>query len=393
MKVAIIVPNYPPTICGVGDYTYHKIQELLKAGLEVHVICSADQKPAVVEQPFIYPMIETWNKRGFQAVLDKLATIQPDWVIVEYVPHGFEPHGLPIAVLGFYRALTNRKYQILTVFHEVRVRPGNKLSSRFISAVETYLARKIVQHSTKVVTSIDFYADLLRGPHAKNQLSKINEKINVVPIGTGIMPIETDEKVDEIFKKRFNIPSNVPIIVTFGNRNVEEYLTAFDKLNKDIPDFIWLLCGKTSTAKDVLDSRSYLRNTGKMSAEDIYHALNLGNIAFLPEPVNTAMEGGSSNKSTALACVFSLGIPIVGIKGDMNNALLKDNDTILLPNLNEPDALYHALKTALNTEGSTSARLGRNAYELYETALSWQVIGKQFLTLMNVPKKEKTATI
>ena len=142
---------------------------------------------------------------------------------------------------------------------------------------------------------------------------------------------------------------------------------------------------------DVLESRSYLRNTGKMSAEDIYYALNLGDIAFLPEPVNAQFEGGSSNKSTALACVFSLGVPIVGIKGDMNNVLLKDNENILLANLNEPDSLYKALKNALNTEGSSDvgfglSDLGRNAYTTYQNALSWEVIGQQFLGLMNIQK-------
>ncbi len=377
MKIVIIVPNYPPTICGVGDYTYHKIQEFLKSGIEVHVICSADQKPELAAQPLIYPTIKVWDSKGFKAVLNKLNDIKPDWVIVEYVPHGFEPHGLPIAVLGFYKGLTRRKYNILTVFHEVRVRPGTKLSSRFISAIETYLARKIVQYSTKVVTSIDFYADLLRGPQ---RLSKIN----VIPIGTGIMPIKTNARIAENFKKRFNIPANAPVIVTFGNRNVTEYLTAFDKLNQDIPNFIWLLCGKTSTPTDVLESRAYLRNTGKMSAEDIYHALSLGNIAFLPEPVNAQFEGGSSNKSTALACVFSLGVPIIGIKGDMNNVLLKDNENILLANLNESDSLYKALKNALNTEGVVSEQLGRNAHAIYQNALSWEVIGQQFLSLMDV---------
>ena len=383
MKIAIIVPNYPPTICGVGDYTYHKIQEFLKVGIEVHVICSAGQKPEPAAQPIIYPMIKVWNVKGFKVVLNKLDAIKPDWVIVEYVPHGFEPHGLPIAVLGFYKKLTHQNYKILTVFHEVRVRPSNKLSSRFISAVETYLARKIVEYSTKVVTSIDFYADLLRGPHENLETIPNISKINVIPIGTGIVPIETNTTISESFKKHFNIPSNAPVIVTFGNRNITEYLEAFDKLSQDIPNFIWLLCGKTSTPMNVLESRSYLRNTGKLSAKDIYYALSIGNIAFLPEPVNTQFEGGSSNKSTALACVFSLGVPIVGIKGDMNNVLLRDKENILLVNLNEPNNLYESLKNALDTEGS-SKQLGRNAYATYQNALSWNVIGQQFLELIDV---------
>ena len=375
MTVAIIVPNYPPTICGVGDYTYLLIQELLKADLEVHVICSADQKPEPADKPFVYPIVEKWNKQGFQTALDKLETIQPDWVMVQYVPHGYDPRGLPIAILRFYKALTKKAYQVLTMFHEVRVRPGHKLSSRFISAVETYIAHQITRHSKQTVTSIDFYADLLRG-------SLTRGKIHILPIGTGIEPIAKNVLIQKELKERFDMPPNAPVVVTFGNRDVSEYIGAFDLLQKDYPDLIWLLCGKTSTPKAVLDSRPYFRVTGRLSAEDIYHALSLGDVAFLPEPVNARMEGGSSNKSTALACVFSLGVPVIGIKGDMNNTLLKHNVNIVLVHVFEEDSLYNALKKGLNTEGGQ--KLGQGARHFYDTALSWDVLGKKFMDLMGI---------
>ncbi len=377
MTVALITPNYPPTICGVGDHTLQLVQALLKAGVETHVICSANQQPEPVVQPKIYPIIEEWNKKGFKTTLEKLETLQPDWVIVQYVPHGFNPKGLPFAILGFYEALSKKKYSVLTVFHEVRVRPGNKLSTRFISAVETYIARQLTLKSKKVATSIDFYVDLLRG-------GRKDLPINIVPIGSGIEPIETSPAVKRVLRKRFDIPLSVPVIVTFGNRNIEIYLDAFDKLAQDVPDFVWLLCGKTSTSPSVLKSRAYIRHTGEMSATDIYQALSLGDVAFLPEPVSPKMEGGSSNKSTALACGFSLGIPIIGIKGDMNNSLLKHDENILLVDIYQPDDLYKSLKKGLDTEGSRQ-RLGQGAADLYNTALAWDVVGKQYLTLMDIP--------
>jgi glycosyltransferase involved in cell wall biosynthesis len=266
---------------------------------------------------------------------------------------------------------------VLTVFHEVRVRPGNKLSTRFISAVETYIARKLTLKSKKVVTSIDFYVDLLRG-------GRKDLPINIVPIGSGIEPIETSPAVKRVLRKRFDIPLSVPVIVTFGNRNIEIYLEAFDKLAQDVPDFVWLLCGKTSTPPSVLKSRAYIRHTGEMSATDIYQALSLGDVAFLPEPVSPKIKGGSSNKSTALACGFSLGIPVIGIKGDMNNSLLKHDENILLVDIYQPDDLYKSLKKGLDTEESRQ-RLGQGAADLYNTALAWDVVGKQYLTLMDIP--------
>jgi glycosyltransferase involved in cell wall biosynthesis len=377
MTVAILTPNYPPTICGVGDHTFQLVQALLEAGVETHILCATNQQPEPVEQPKIYPIIEEWNKKGFQTTLEKLEVLQPNWVIVQYVPHGYNPQGLPFAILGFYEALSKKGYPILTVFHEVRVRPGHKLSTRFISAVETYIARKLTRKSKKVATSIDFYVDLLRG-------GRKDLPINIVPIGSGIAPVETDTAVKYALKKRYDIPANAPIIVTFGNRNIEVYLEAFDKLAQDDPNFIWLLCGKTSTPLSVLKSRAYIRHTGEMSATDIYQALSLGDVAFLPEPVSPKMEGGSSNKSTALACGFSLGIPIIGIKGDMNNSLLKHDDNILLVDIYHPNDLYKSLKYCLDTEG-VRQRLGQGAADLYNTALAWNIVGKQYLSLMDIP--------
>jgi glycosyltransferase involved in cell wall biosynthesis len=349
--------------------------------MEVHIICSINQKTESVDAPKIYPIIKKWNTEGFKMVAETLENIQPDWVIVQYVPHGFEPSGLPVSILNFYTFLSKKNYKVLTIFHEVRVRPIG-FQGRFISAIETYIARKITQKSTKIATSIDFYADLLRG-------GKKNLAVSIVPIASNIPPIDTPLAVKNALKKRFDIPPNVPVIVSFGNRNISIYLNVFNQFAQESHPFIWLLCGKISLPKPLLESRSYLRCTGEMAAFDIYQALSLGDIAFLPEPVNAKMAGGSSNKSGALATVLSLGIPVIGIKGDLNNALLRHEQNIYLVNMNEKNALLNALKKCLNTEG-VSQKLGLGARDLYEKSLTWAIVGQQYLSLINAEFSPKT---
>jgi glycosyltransferase involved in cell wall biosynthesis len=391
MTVAIITSNYPPTICGVGDHTHHLVQALLKADVKTHVICKADQKPLATGTAQIHPIVDTWNRAGYQTALAALATIEPDWVVVQYVPHGFDPRGLPFGILGFYRQLSRRHYPILTVFHEVRVRPELKPATLFISAVETYIARQLVLQSRKVTASIDFYTDLLknkpfplaRGSKGVSETSGHRSKIHIVPIGSGIPPVEATQQEKAQLRQRFDIPPTARLIATFGNRDISAYLPDFDKLAQKMPDMIWLLCGKNKTPQATIKSRPYLRHTGEMPAEDLYKTLSLSEIVFLPEPVNSKFQGGSCNKSTALATALSLGVPVVGVKGDLNNALLKHDKNILLVNLNEPMALYETLKYCLDTEG-VSKRLGAGAKDLFDTALDWTVVGKQYLGLMNL---------
>lgn len=375
MKIIVITPNYPPTICGVGDHSFHLVQSLLKQGIAVDVICSATQTAAQSRGETIYPVLKRWDTEGVQLVQKLIADIQPDWVIVQMIAYGYEKRGLPFNVLSFYAHLKQAHIKVLTVFHEVRIRPEGDIRKWVVGRLQTYIARQMAKMSTKIVTSIDFYADILRG-------GQKDLPINIIPIGSGIAPVPVSEAAKQLLKRRHNIPINAPVIVTFGNRNIEIYLKAFDQLAQDYPNFIWLLCGKTGASVAVIKSRSYIRHTGEMSASDIYQALSLGDAAFLPEPVNQKMEGGSSNKSTALACVLSLGIPVVGVKGDMNNTLLKHENNILLVDIHQPNTLYESLKYCLSTEGAK--KMGQEAKELYQTALSWNVLSKQFLTLMDI---------
>jgi glycosyltransferase involved in cell wall biosynthesis len=392
MKIAIINPNYPPTICGVGDHTYHTIQAMVQAGVEVHLICAADQKPERTTNPSIYPIIEQWNSAGFQTAVDKVAAIQPDWIYFSYVPHGYDPRGLPFPVLGFIKKLSRLGIPIATIFHEVRIRRGTTLLTKAMSAIQTYIARRIVKHSTQVATSIDFYADILSNKTLtkQNKGDKTADKINLVPIGTGILPIETPPSVKIALKQRYNISDKASIVATFGNRNVTPYLSAFDQLFAKNPDLIWLLCGRTSTPKTILESRPYFRTTGELPADTLYQSLCLADCLFMPEPVSTTGEGGSSNKSTALACALSVGAPVIGVKGDLNNSLLKHGDNILLVDVLNAQSLFEALDFCLHTEGGK--RLGRNAKILYYNALDWSVVGRQYLKMMGIEIKKVELT-
>ena len=222
------------------------------------------------------------------------------------------------------------------------------------------------------MTSIDFYARIL------NQNAN---KLSVIPVGSNILPTKITPDEQAKLREKYNIPNDAPVIVTFGQRDISAYLKTFDLLKKAFPKLVWLVCGKTATPLSILDNCGYIRHTGKMSAEDIHRHLSLGNVFFMPDYVSETGEGGSCNKSGTLACAFSLGIPIVGTKGDMNNLLLRDGENILLTDLNLPDALFQNLMTCLSSPQFADA-LSNNATETYQKSLKWDLIAQQFLALI-----------
>ncbi len=373
MTIVFITQNQPPTFCGIGDYTANLAEACQKLGIDTHIICNADQQTGATPVK-VYPIVKNWNNTGYNAVLKQLDAIRPDWVLMQYVPHGFNPKGLPLTLPLLYDKLTAKGYPILTFFHEFYTRMGNNWKLKLAAAVQKFLAKQIVNKSQKAATSIDLYANML------NKMTQ-SDKVTLMPIGSNILPHEATPSVKSALKARWNIPNDAPIIATFGNRNITDFLPDFDQLAKEIPNIIWLICGKTSTPLTTLESRKYIRYAGAMSAFDIYNHLQLANVYFSPDFVYPTGEGGSCNKSTALACGFSLGVPVVGIKGDMNNTLLKHGENILLADANQPLDVFKALKTCL--ESTTYAQiLGNNAQALYHNELRWTTLAAKHLALM-----------
>ncbi len=373
MKIVFLTRNYPPTICGVGDHTYHLAQALMGQGVEVHVICSADQKVIQQDDIKVYPVVNQWNTEGVLSVVHLLKNIQPDWFIVQYVPHAFHPKGLPYVLVSLYRAVSRLDISILTIFHEVKIRPEKGAKTRLMSFLQGRIAYKLSNMSQKVVTSIDFY---------DNNLKKLpHHKKTIIPIASNITPVKVSDVLKKQLKDRYQIDNDAKIICTFGDRQVLAYLPVFDRLVKEYPNLVWLLCGKNSTPPSVLASRNYIHYVGEMSAKRIYQHLSLGNVFFMPDPVSAEGEGGTCNKSGSLACALSLGIPIVGSKGDMNNKLLVHGENILLTDIRNETAIYESFKSCLDSE-RLSEHLGRNARLFHDQSLRWTVSAEKFLKLI-----------
>ena len=259
MKIVFLTRNYPPTICGVGDHTYHLAQALMGQGVEVHVICSADQKVIQQDDIKVYPVVNQWNTEGVLSVVHLLKNIQPDWFIVQYVPHAFHPKGLPYVLVSLYRAVSRLDISILTIFHEVKIRPEKGAKTRLMSFLQGRIAYKLSNMSQKVVTSIDFY---------DNNLKKLpHHKKTIIPIASNITPVKVSDVLKKQLKDRYQIDNDAKIICTFGDRQVLAYLPVFDRLVKEYPNLVWLLCGKNSTPPSVLASRNYIHYVGEMSAK------------------------------------------------------------------------------------------------------------------------------
>ena len=352
---------------------------MAQKGAEVHIACATDQTASRPEGGItVHPVVQDWGKKGARDIEKALKSVRPDWAVVQYAPHNFHPKGLPFGVFAFYRAFLRQAVPVLTVFHEVRIRPWGGPKNAVVSFLQMRIANRLARASARVVTSIDIYAGYLRNWRHKTAL---------VPVGSNIPPVAVAPARAQKIRERLGIAAGDPVVCTFGNRGISPYLAAFDSLAEDFPNLIWLICGRNPTPPDILSSRPYIRYVGEMGVSDVYEHLSLGDVFFTPDLVGQPRgDGGTCNKSGSLACGCSLGIPVVGAKGDMNNALLEHGKNILLVNILEKEALRGAIESCFSSK-EKAAQLGRNARKLYDEALDWPVLAEKLLAHMSDEKR------
>ncbi|WP_080236617.1 glycosyltransferase family 4 protein [Spirosoma rigui] len=378
MKVAVLTNNFPPCLDGVGDYSYHLASEFQRNGHKVSVLCRQDRaiQKAVANGQFnilVSPTIPAWNWLAIRPLRRFIREQRPDWLLVQYVPNGFQQWAIPIWLPVLLWLVKREGVKVSITFHEVYVRMTYwPLRYWLVGILQRVVCIALARVADSLITSIDLYACMLR--------KYTRKEVNVIPIGSNILPVPVT--TDERLAIRNQIaPVGQAIISTFGLRNQDLLLTVFDELIKLKPDTCLLICSKLNISADsqVLYKRlkAHITVTGFIDAPDVYLYLQSSDVFFIPDVVNKRGEGGTSNKSTSLASALVAGLPVVGIVGDMNNDLLSLIPHLFLADIAEPKSIAQKMLTMINDVDKCSQR--KSIKQFSDEHLSWRAIYKQYM--------------
>lgn len=349
MKIALITSLYPPHIDGVGDYTRHLAGAMAREGCTVLVICKKTRLAPHEDTSFrVVEAGVRWDARGYRAVEHILREERPDAAVLQYVPHGFEPRGLPVQ-LGYHITRWARVAPLAIFFHEVRVRwrwaqPGSWVGA----GVEHLLARQLCRHARAVMTSIPAYADLLPG------------RPLIVPVGANI---ETGYGPDR------QEPALATRLLAFGHRDYRALHKAVGRVQERVPGLSLLVCGKTPKMVPLPG----MRYTGALPEEALGVRFREAQLFVLADGA-----GGSALKSGSLAAALCAGLPIVGVQGPLSAAPLSHGHNIWLADGASAEALEAAI-LHLVERPALRRHLGAGARRLWVEALQWSDIAKQQL--------------
>ncbi len=370
MTLLLLCNRFPPAVDGVGDYTFNLAQALSHSGVQVHIICRAQHSMELPAQVSVHPIIESWDKKARRDILGLLPKINPDWIGIQYVPTGFQRHGLPLGLPGLVHALKKGGYRVFTMFHEVKVRKHD-IRSCLIGSAQHRIAQALCRYSDKTMTSIELYARLL---------GAYREQTAIIPVGPNVIPGPVDLAGQQEWQRRAT-HGRGPVLCTFGDRDIRSLLLAVQQLLPDFPNLRLLICGKNRTPVD-LQQFPFAKPTGYLIPAEISACLQTADLFILPDPVSPNGHGGSSNKSGSLAAACAAGLPIVGTRGNLNNALLEHGKNIFLVERPNADKLKSAIKTLLQQPELREA-LGASSRALYDNHLAWAVLANRYLHILN----------
>ena len=367
MKIAFLCNQFPPAKDGVGDYTYQLARALLGHGISVHVICTGQPKssPGIT----LHPISGEWGPKSISTVLDILIQIKADWLCIQYVPYGFHRRGLPFFLPKLVRVVRQTGIQVSVTFHEVQVRLQG-LQGTILGILQRLIARNLCQMADRCFTSIEFYRDLL---------SPFRKDIYVLPIGSNIIRATLSEADRQNLRQKL-FPDTDWVVSTFGRRDLASLHLALEQLTAAGHSIGLLVCGQTE--QDNYPDYAYPRYyTGYLPAAEIGAFLQCSDLFVLPDYVDAKGQGGSCNKSGSLAAAYAAGLPVIGIFGDMNSALLLHQENIWMTENTSAANLSVSIRHILQN-ASLQEYLRHGSRQLYQQRLHWEKISTKYLYLL-----------
>lgn len=348
MKLAILTNHFPPVLDGVGDYAFALATELRQTGHDVAVLCR--RVPAIAERRAaggfavtVYPDVPAWNHRAVVVLRRFLRAERPDWLLVQYVPNGFDRRAMPVWLPRLVAVAQAHRVRVSITFHELFVRPAYWPPHRaLVAGVQRWICRQMARRADACITSTDHYVRLLK-PYARRPVHQI-------PIGANLRPGPLTDA--EIRATRQQLaPNGEALMSTFGLRNQDLLLRVFAEVLRRQPHTRLLICSVLNVSPALRNDYDRLRDnivvTGFMDGPGVYRHLRASDVFFLPDSVNARGEGGTCQKSTALATGLAAGLPVVGTRGDMTDSQLLTNRYVRLGNAHKPDELAELILTAL----------------------------------------------
>ncbi|MDD5530253.1 MAG: glycosyltransferase [bacterium] len=368
MRICIISRTFPPTICGVGDYSYWLANTLEALNNEITVITT--NKTTFTNKINVISIGENWSILKLHRMLSFIRSANPEFIIIQYVCQLYGRAGIipNIILLVFLIKLKFRSIKLILTFHElwIPLTPKDFILG-IVQRLETGFI--ILMANTSIITTRT----------REKALQKLfpRTKIYNIPVGSNI---PSKEK----FHSSLSHSKNGFTLSTFGRLHPERDLITIIQAIKIIISHKYnitlKIIGKidkgiiyTTLLKEIknLGVEKNIIWTDSCSAEEIEEHITNSDIYLSPE------IDGASGRRGALMAALSLGVPIIAYGGKDTETIFENGKNIILISPRNPNILAQKIIELANNEKIRMV-LGEKALETFKKYFSWEIIGNRY---------------
>jgi glycosyltransferase involved in cell wall biosynthesis len=359
MRILIFNPSYPPVACGVGDYTRGLAAALVLAGHDVTVITGAGSTTVADGPPRVLLPLRDWGIRAFLRAWPRFAWPRPDVVVSCYpavIVNGSYARLLYL-VPWLAKALLGWPRTIFIVHEFIRADD----SEQRLVGLALRAANRIV-----TVTEAERDAIVARYPRAAAR--------TVVRHNPATIPVAGHDPDADGRMRAELAPLERPVIGFIGllraaGKGFEELLEALART-----DAVLVATGSLDPANtyhahvaariERLGLAERVRWLGFVSDEEAGRLLRVVDAVVLP------YRGGAESGYTSMLAALVNGAAVITTRGPQTPPWLRDGETALLVDPEDPAALASAIERLL-TDHQLEARVRAGARAL---AFGWEGI-------------------
>jgi len=376
MKICVICGAPPDNADGVGDFAWLLAQELSKGNRVSYIVPgSGDAKRCLDGGSIgIYWVKRGWGIRTSKEVLRTVKRLQPEILLVHFVPQLYGWNGAkPLLALLLLR-LKRMGYPIVTVAHEFSVPFGPSPKLMLWATIHRVLFRLIVASSSRVVTTTRFCCNLLARRFSRRQTD-----LHQIPVSSAIPAMPIDESQKQALRIQLGIAADDLVVSTFGSvmrstaHHLEELFCWFVREYAPVRLLVIGKAGEAMRQKTSHGSRlpGQITFTGPLSQQEVSKYLSLSDLYVMLYP------DGASMRRTSLLAGLAHGLPTVSNVGVLTDPLLASSEVLHLID-DPPSEKETAVLRQLCRDSVRRRELGTRARAFYEHWFSWEKIGQQY---------------
>ena len=331
-RLAFFCSSLAPGRDGVGDYTRRLAGELIRQGHPSIAIALNDPHApkTILEQQEIegasvsvlrLPSNLPWSQRTIE-IQNRLASFEPDWISLQFVPFGFHPKGLCLGV-GKTLLAINTKASWHMMFHELWLGLGqnSSMKDRVWGGLQRSIVRDLIERLRPriVQTQTEPY---------RTVLNQEGIKATLLPLFGNIPPVKGDgwdRILEPLISQLFGTPQDRAQLYLAGifgavhpewdaGQVVDALLPLVQRSQKQL---VLVFLGKsnlTFEAADVLRSRLLNRAVivaiGERTDAEISKILQTLDLGLATSPRQVIQKSGS------VAAMLEHGLPVLVTRDD-----------------------------------------------------------------------------